>query len=61
MLVPVMPGMLVNAASNVKRPTASLPCKPLSHTKCFSSRFEEVNFPTNPSTYPLLLPVCKIS
>jgi len=27
----------------------------LSRTKCFSSRFAEVNSPTNPSTYPLLL------
>jgi len=27
----------------------------LSHTKCFESRFSEVNSHTNPSTYPLLL------
>ena len=27
----------------------------LSHSKCFQSRHAEVNFPTNPSTYPLLL------
>ena len=26
-----------------------------SHTKCFSSRFAEVNSPTNPSTNPVLL------
>ena len=26
-----------------------------SHTKCFSSRFTDVNSPKNPSTYPLLL------
>ena len=29
----------------------------LSHTECFKSRFEKVNFPTNLSTYHLLSPV----
>ena len=33
----------------------------LSHKKCFWSRFTEVNSPTNPSTYPLLLLVRRIS
>ena len=31
-------------------------CAILSHTRCFESRVAEVNSPTNPSTYPLLLP-----
>ena len=33
----------------------------LSHTKCFESRFARVNFPTNPSTYSLLVLVWRIS
>ena len=34
-------------------------CLVLSHTKCFSGRFAEVDWPTNPSTCPSLLLIWK--
>ena len=32
-----------------------------SHTKCVQNSFPEVNSPTNPTTYPVLLLICRMS